>query len=114
MTAAVRALAGAAPTHRPHAPYRADRPLGHVRHDLPPADGVTDAVAPFPSRSALNRSQLMQLMHEDLARAHYLARSQEAQRAARVHRLVAARRAQRRAEAAALRARRLLATAAVW
>lgn len=61
-----------------------------------------------------NRSQTMHLMHEDLARAHHHARSQEAQRAARHHRLVVALRAQRRAEAAALRARRLLAAASDW
>jgi hypothetical protein len=79
--------------------------------------GATDVV-PHPDfrcvQNRPNRSQTMQLMHEDLARAHHHARSQEAARAARHHRLVVALRAQRRAEAAALRARRLLAAASDW
>lgn len=56
----------------------------------------------------------MQLMHEELARAHAAQRLEEAVRRARVHRLVAAHRATRRAEETALRARRLLALATVW
>jgi hypothetical protein len=55
----------------------------------------------------------MQLMHEDLARAHSALRLEEAVRRERAHRLVAAHRASRRAEEAALRARRLLALAVV-
>jgi len=55
----------------------------------------------------------MQLMHEDLARAHAAQRLEEAVRRERAHRLVAAHRAHRRAEQAALRARRLLASAVV-
>lgn len=61
----------------------------------------------------LNRSTEMQLMHEELARAHLAMRHEEAVRQVRAHRLVAARRASRRAEQAALRARRLLALAVV-
>jgi hypothetical protein len=60
-----------------------------------------------------NRSTEMQLMHEDLARAHAAQRLEEAVRRERQHRLVAAHRAHRRAEQAALRARRLLASAVV-
>lgn len=56
----------------------------------------------------------MQLMHEELARAHAAQRLEEAVRRARVHRLVAAHRATRRAEEMALRARRLLALATEW
>jgi hypothetical protein len=55
----------------------------------------------------------MQLMHEDLARAHSAMRLEEAVRRERAHRLVVAHRASRRAEEAALRARRLLALAVV-
>lgn len=60
---------------------------------------------------AVNRSREMQLMHEDLARAHSAARLEEVERQRRALRLVAAHRAARRAEEAALRARRLLALA---
>ena len=55
----------------------------------------------------------MHLMHEDLARAHSAMRLEEAVRRERMHRLVVAHRAHRRAEQAALRARRLLASAVV-
>lgn len=61
----------------------------------------------------LNRSTEMQLMHEDLARAHAAQRLEEAVRRERQQRLVAAHRAHRRAEQAAHRARRLLASAVV-
>jgi len=61
----------------------------------------------------LNRSTEMHLMHEDLARAHSALRLEEAVRRERAHRLVVAHRAQRRAERAAMRARRLLASAVV-
>ena len=61
----------------------------------------------------LTRSTEMQLMHEDLARAHAAQRLEEAVRRERHHRLVAAHRAHRRAEQAALRARRLLASAVI-
>jgi hypothetical protein len=61
----------------------------------------------------LNRSTEMHLMHEDLARAHSALRLEEAVRRERAHRLVVAHRAHRRAEQAALRARRLLASAVV-
>ena len=70
--------------------------------------------APDHQTHILNRSTEMQLMHEELARAHTAQRLEEAARRARVHRLVAAHRATRRAEEAALRARRLLALATVW
>ena len=59
----------------------------------------------------MNRRTQMQLMHEDLARAHAAQRLEEAIRRQRAHRLVAAHRAARRAEKAAMRARRLLALA---
>jgi len=58
----------------------------------------------------LNRSTEMQLMHEDLARAHSQMRLEEAVRRERAHRLVVAHRAARRAEQASMRARRLLAS----
>jgi hypothetical protein len=58
----------------------------------------------------LNRSTEMQLMHEDLARAHSQQRLEEAVRRERAHRLLVAHRAARRAEQAAMRARRLLAS----
>jgi hypothetical protein len=61
----------------------------------------------------LNRSTEMQLMHEDLARAHSAQRLEEAVRRERAHRLVVAHRAARRAEQAAMRARRLLASAVI-
>ena len=61
----------------------------------------------------LNRSSTMQLMHEDLARAHSQLRLEEAVRRERAHRLVVAHRAARRAEQAAMRARRLLASAVI-
>jgi hypothetical protein len=60
-----------------------------------------------------NRSTEMQLMHEDLARAHAAQRLEEAVSRSRQYRLVAAHRAHRRAEQAALRARRLLASAVI-
>jgi hypothetical protein len=75
---------------------------------------TTDPVAdPSVPNDALNRSHVMQLLHEDLARAHSAQRLEEAQRQHRAVLLVAARRAHRRAEEAALRARRLLALAVV-
>jgi hypothetical protein len=74
---------------------------------------VTASTAPDHKTHILNRSTEMQLMHEDLARAHSALRLEEAVRRERAHRLVAAHRASRRAEEAALRARRLLALAVV-
>ena len=68
--------------------------------------------APHHVTDILNRSTEMQLMHEDLARAHSAQRLEEAMRWQRSRRLAAAHRASRRAEQAALRARRLLALAA--
>jgi hypothetical protein len=70
--------------------------------------GMPDPTDP---NDALNRSREMQLLHEDLARAHQAQRLEEAQRRQRAVRIVAAHRASRRAEEAALRARRLLALA---
>ena len=67
--------------------------------------------APDHQTHILNRSTEMQLMHEELARAHAAQRLEEAIRQRRRHRLIAAHRASRRAERAALRARRLLALA---
>lgn len=83
-----------------------------------PSNRLLVAEGSHPTRTApqtpiLNRSTEMQLMHEDLARAHAAQRLEEAVRRERSHRLVAAHRAHRRAEQAALRARRLLASAVV-
>ena len=51
--------------------------------------------APLIVNNVLNRSKAMQLMHEDLARAHSAQRHEEALRRARARRLVAAHRAVR-------------------
>ena len=56
-----------------------------------------------------NRSTIMNLMHEDLARAQMAARLGEAQDLRRGRQIVAARRLTRRAERAALQARLVLA-----
>jgi hypothetical protein len=69
--------------------------------------------APTIVNNVLNRSKEMQLMHEDLARAHSAYRLEELLRYERSRRVVRAHRAARRAEEAALRARRLLALAVV-
>lgn len=61
----------------------------------------------------VNRSKTMQLMHEDLARAHSALRHEELLRHERSRRVVAAHRAQRRAERSAARAQRLLALASI-
>jgi hypothetical protein len=70
--------------------------------------------APDHTTHIKNRSIEMQLMHEDLARAHAALRLEEAVRSQRARRLVAAHRASRKAEQAAVRAHRLLSLAAVW
>jgi hypothetical protein len=75
---------------------------------------MTATTRPDNQTDILNRSTEMQLIHEDLARAHSALRLEEAIRRERAHRLVSAHRAARRAELAALRARRLLALAVVW
>ena len=59
----------------------------------------------------LNRSNAMQLMHEDLARAQMSARLGEAQSLRKGHQLARARRLSRKAEAAAQQARLALARA---
>ena len=69
--------------------------------------------APLIVNNALNRSKLMLVMHEDLARAHSAARFEERLRHERSLRVVRAHRAQRRAQEAALRARHLLDVASV-
>ena len=56
-----------------------------------------------------NRSKKMNLMHEDLARAHMAERLGEARERRRGHQLVLARRLSRRAERAAAQARLALA-----
>jgi hypothetical protein len=58
-----------------------------------------------------NRSSVMNLMHEELARAQIAARLEEAQSQRLGRRIVAARRLSRRAERAAHRARLALANA---
>ena len=83
-----------------------------------PVEIATDVELSTPTRTVhqtavLNRSTEMQLMHEDLARAHAAQRHEEALRRERQHRLVVAHRAHRRAEQAAQRARRLLASAVI-
>jgi len=57
----------------------------------------------------LNRSKKMQLIHEDLARAHMSARLGEAHELRRGHQLAMHRRLSRRAERAAAQARLALA-----
>jgi len=57
----------------------------------------------------LNRSTVMNLMHEELARAQMSARLGEAQSRRRGHQVLVARRLSRRAERAALQARLVLA-----
>jgi hypothetical protein len=82
--------------------------------DIATDTGKTPAdEAPSIVNNVLNRSKAMQLMHEDLARAHSAQRHEEALRRARARRLVVAHRAARRAEESAMRARRLLALAIV-
>jgi hypothetical protein len=70
-------------------------------------------VAPTNVNISLNRSKAMQLMHEDMARAHSALRLEELLRHERSRRVVAAHRAQRRAERSVARAQRLLALASV-
>lgn len=60
-----------------------------------------------------NRSFEMQLMHEDLARAHSQQRLEETVRRERSRRLVLALRASRRAEESVMRTRRILASVVV-
>ncbi len=74
--------------------------------------------APSPAKDAptnrndlTNRSTKMNLMHEDLARAHLSARLGEAHAQRRAHQVALARRLSRRAEQAALQARLALARA---
>jgi len=59
----------------------------------------------------MNRSTVMNLMHEDLARAHMSERLGEARALRRGHHVVVARRLSRRAERAAHQARLALARA---
>jgi hypothetical protein len=77
-------------------------------------ESITTPTAPDHKTHILNRSTEMQLMHEDLARAHAAQRLEETVRRERAHRLLVAHRAARKAEEATLRARRLLALATVW
>jgi hypothetical protein len=77
-------------------------------------ESVTTPTSPDHQTHILNRSTEMQLMHEDLARAHSALRLEETVRRERAHRLLVAHRAARKAEEATLRARRLLALATVW
>lgn len=74
---------------------------------------MTARLAPIQAFVSNRSTEMYQLMHEDMARAHCRLRQEEALRQARHHRLVAAHRAARKAERAALRARRLLALAVV-
>ncbi len=84
-----------------------------LRSLIAPEVGLTQPTRTVHQTVVLNRSTEMQLMHEDLARAHAAQRLEEAVRRERAYRLVAAHRAQRRAEQAAMRARRLLASAVI-
>ena len=83
------------------------------RSVLAPDVELTEPTRTVHQNGVPNRSTEMQLMHEDLARAHAAQRLEEAVRRERAHRLVAAHRAHRRAEQAAQRARRLLASVAL-
>jgi hypothetical protein len=80
-----------------------------------PLDGApesTSAAMPAPANHQI-RSLEMQLLHENLARAHCEYKQAEMQRDMRSLRLGAAYRAQRRAERAVVRARRLVLLAVV-
>lgn len=66
----------------------------------PRTDGIT-----FTNDPITNRSETMNLMYEELARAHTSARLGEARQRRRGHQLVMARRLSRRAERAAQEAR---------
>ena len=81
---------------------------------VPTTGASTFVTVPTPSSAiALKRSQLMELMFENLAREQAIAREREVLHAAQNRRLIAALRAQRRNEGAAMRVRRLLALAAI-
>jgi hypothetical protein len=90
-----------------------------TRHDtVASAASLAAEAAPTIVNSVLNRSKAMQLMHEDLARAHSAYRLEKLVSAGRFHRVARAHRAARHAEKAArhaeeaaLRARRLLSLA---
>lgn len=67
----------------------------------------TPTTDPAATTTTTNRSKLMNLINEDLARAHTAARLGEAQRTRRGHQLVLSRRLSRRAERAAQQAKLL-------
>jgi hypothetical protein len=75
-----------------------------------PAPGAT-RTDPTTRNDLTNRSTKMNLMHEDLARAHLSARLGEAHAQRRAHQVALARRLSRRAERAALQARLAVARA---
>ena len=77
-----------------------------TRHDRPSA---TETDPTNPMNTIPNRSNKMNLMNEDLARAQMSARLGEAQELRRGHQLAMARRLSRRAERAAREARLALA-----
>ncbi|MGZ4591743.1 MAG: hypothetical protein ACXV4A_14010 [Actinomycetes bacterium] len=79
-----------------------------TEHTAASAASIAAEAAPTIVNSVLNRSKAMQLMHEDLARAHSAYHLEELLRHERSRRVARAHRAARRAEEAALRARRLL------
>ena len=76
--------------------------------DLTHDDRPADATAPADAAHLPNRTLEMQLLHEDMARAHMAHYQAESAADTRTLRLAAAVRAQRRAQQATLRARRLL------
>jgi hypothetical protein len=78
-----------------------------------PSKKAAAEAAPAIVNDSLNRSKAMQLMHEDMARAHSALRLEELLRHERSRRVVAAHRAQRRAERSVARAQRLLALASI-
>jgi hypothetical protein len=78
--------------------------LGGARGSARTATGTTPAALTNPLTST-TRSIEMNVMHQELLRAHISERHREAERIRRVQRVVSARRAQRKAEKAILRAR---------
>jgi len=87
--------------------------MTHAVTDDHTAGRPTDSPAPAVPANLPNRSLEMQLLHEDMARAHMAHQRAESAHAVRTLRMAAAVRAHRRAERATVRARRLVMLAVV-